>query len=43
METIVTILLNPITLLFIGVVVIMGMMTSSYEIEFDENDEEIEI
>jgi len=42
MAAIVNILFNPITLVVIGFIVILGVMTSSYEIKFDENDEEIE-
>ncbi len=39
METIVTILLNPFTLLILGFVVVLGFMISPYEVQFDEGDE----
>lgn len=43
MDTIVGILLNPITLMVVGVILLLGAITSPYEIKFDESDEEIEI
>lgn len=43
MDTIVGILLNPITLIVTGVILLLGAIISPYEIKFDESDEEIEI
>ena len=43
METIISIVLNPITLLVTALVILLGVITSPYEIKFDESDEEIEI
>jgi hypothetical protein len=43
METMITVLFNPITILIVGVIALLAAMVSPYEIKFDELDEEIEI
>ena len=40
METIINILINPITLVVTGFVIALGLLASPYDVKFEEYDED---